>query len=208
MMPASPNRKYSFPVPQLQSEDTASELGLPFIPLIRLFSRYPFSAYPSCPRLLGRASLTDRDPRRAHVAASGVYTYIISTYIHIHIYFLNFLLIGSGGGEGRKSHEDRLNGKTMTVVDRFKGGEAEWVDWKFKFLNAVGTGSKAMRRVLMWVEEKTTKGETLTAEKVVEKMQNGDHDDSFVGTFNGIARISEKCTRIWWRRRRTRRWGW
>ena len=35
----------------------------------------------------------------------------------------------------------------MTAVDRFHGGETEWVDWKFKFLNAVGTGSKAMREV-------------------------------------------------------------
>ena len=73
------------------------------------------------------------------------------------------------GGEGRKNHEDRLNGKAMTAVDRFKGGEAEWVDWKFKFLNAVGTGSKAMIRMLMWVEENVTKEETLTAATAVEK---------------------------------------
>ena len=56
---------------------------------------------------------------------------------------------GGKGGEGRKNHEDRLNGKALTAVDRFKGGEAEWVDWKFKFLNAVRTGSKSMRRMLM-----------------------------------------------------------
>ena len=37
---------------------------------------------------------------------------------------------GEKGGEGRKSHEDRLNSKTMTAVDRFKGGETVWVDWK------------------------------------------------------------------------------
>ena len=57
-----------------------------------------------------------------------------------------------GGGEWRKSHEDRLNGKAMTAVDRFKGGEADWVDWNFKFLNFVGTGSMAMRKVLTWAE--------------------------------------------------------
>ena len=78
----------------------------------------------------------------------------------------------------------------MTVVDRFKEGKAEWVDWKFKFLNAVGTGSKAMRRVLTWVEENRTKGETLTAEKAVEEMQNVHHEDSIAGTFNGIAGMS------------------
>jgi len=74
---------------------------------------------------------------------------------------------GSGGGKGgggSRSQEDRLNGKAMTAVDRFKGGETEWVDWKFKFLNAVGTGSKAMREVLQWVEDNHTgKGDSLTA---------------------------------------------
>ena len=78
----------------------------------------------------------------------------------------------------------------MTVVDSFKGGEAEWVDWKFKFLNAVGTGSKAMRRVLTWVEENTTKGETLTAEKAVEEIQNVNHGDSIAGAFHRIAGMS------------------
>ena len=30
-----------------------------------------------------------------------------------------------GGGEGKKNHEDRLNGKTMRAVDKFKEGEVE-----------------------------------------------------------------------------------
>ena len=52
------------------------------------------------------------------------------------------------GGCGGRSQEDRLDGKTMTAVARFKGGEAEWADWKFKFRNAVGTGSTKMREFI------------------------------------------------------------
>ena len=36
---------------------------------------------------------------------------------------------GEKGGGGGRSQEDRLNGKAMTAVDTFKGGEAEWIDW-------------------------------------------------------------------------------
>ena len=56
---------------------------------------------------------------------------------------------GCGEREGKeKKHGSRLNPKVMTAVDKFKGGEAERVDWKFKFLNAVSTSSMSMRRVL------------------------------------------------------------
>jgi hypothetical protein len=76
---------------------------------------------------------------------------------------------GKGGGEeGRKNHENRLNGKAMTAVDKFKGGEMEGEDWKFKFLNAIGTGSRTMRKVLTWAEENTTKTEKMTAKKAAE----------------------------------------
>ena len=40
----------------------------------------------------------------------------------------------------------------MAAVEKFKRGEVEWIDWKFKFLNAIGTGSRTMRKVLMWAE--------------------------------------------------------
>ena len=42
----------------------------------------------------------------------------------------------------------------------------------------------------MWVQEYTTKGETLTAETAVKGIQNVNHDDSIAGTFNGIAGLS------------------
>ena len=59
----------------------------------------------------------------------------------------------------------------MTAVDRFKGGEAEWVDWKFKFLNAVGTGSTKMRELLQWIDDtQINRARALTAEKAVEEM--------------------------------------
>ena len=62
----------------------------------------------------------------------------------------------------------------------------EWVDWKFKFLNAIGTGSRTMRKVLMWAEENTTKAEVMTAKRAAEMAENINHDESIAGTFKGI----------------------
>ena len=42
----------------------------------------------------------------------------------------------------------------------------------------------------MWVEENTTKGETLTADTAVEKIQYVLHNDSMAGTFDGIEGMS------------------
>ena len=43
--------------------------------------------------------------------------------------------------------------------EQFKGGESEWIDWKFRFLNAVGSGSLTMRKVMTFAEENTEKGQ-------------------------------------------------
>ena len=101
-----------------------------------------------------------------------------------------------GGTEGtwkeRKSGE-RLNCKAMTAVDKFKGGEVEWVDWKFRFLNAIGTGSMAMRRVLTWAEENAGKGEAMTARRAVDGLENvpgQGGEDSINDTFRGMEGMS------------------
>ena len=47
----------------------------------------------------------------------------------------------------------------MGEMQQFKGGESEWVDWKFKLLNAVGSGSLTMRKVVAFAEESTEKGQ-------------------------------------------------
>ena len=75
----------------------------------------------------------------------------------------------------------------MTAVDKSKGGEAEWVDWKFNFLNSVGTVSMALRRVLQRAEETTMKGEMMTAEKAVEEMKAV---ESIAGKLKGIKYMS------------------
>ena len=60
----------------------------------------------------------------------------------------------------------------MTAVDTFKGCEVEWVDWKYQFLKAVGTGSMAMRRVLTWAEENVVKGEVKTKKRAVDGLED------------------------------------
>ncbi len=100
----------------------------------------------------------------------------------------------SGGAEGtwkEKKQGDMLSCKAMTAVDKFKGGEVEWVDWKFKFLNAIGTGSMAMRRVLTWAEENAGKGEAMTVRRAVDGLENvpgQGGEDSINDTFRGHGR--------------------
>jgi hypothetical protein len=101
---------------------------------------------------------------------------------------------GGGGGEAvwkEKRQGDRLNHKAMTAVEKFKGGEVEWVDWKFKFLNAIGTGSLAMRRVLTWAEENGMKGEVMTTRKAVDGLEDVPEqggEDAINDTFKGHGR--------------------
>ena len=62
----------------------------------------------------------------------------------------------------------------------------EWVDWKFRFLDAVGSGSLTMRKVLAFAEENTEKGQRATCEEVVQKLEalpgtNGDPEDMYEG---------------------------
>ena len=58
----------------------------------------------------------------------------------------------------------------MGEMQQFKGGESEWVDWKFKLLNAVGSGSLTMRKVMAFAEESTEKGQGATCEQVIQKL--------------------------------------
>ncbi len=67
------------------------------------------------------------------------------------------------------------------------------MDWKFKFLNAIGTGSMAMRRVLTWAEENAVKGEAMTARRAVDGLENVPgqvREDSINDTFRGIEGMS------------------
>ena len=62
---------------------------------------------------------------------------------------------GKGGGEGRewkKKGDEKLNWRALGDVEKFKGGETEWGDWKFKFLTAVGTGSLPMRKAMTYAK--------------------------------------------------------
>ena len=48
--------------------------------------------------------------------------------------------------KSEKKKTEQLDWRAMGETQQLKGGESEWVDWKFKFLNAVGSGSLTMRR--------------------------------------------------------------
>ena len=81
----------------------------------------------------------------------------------------------------------------MGEMKQFKGGESEWVDWKFRFLNAVGSGSLTMRKVLMYAEENTEKGQRATYEDVVQKLEAlPDTDDDIEDTYRGVKEMSGK----------------
>ena len=54
------------------------------------------------------------------------------------------------------------------------------IDWKFKFLNAVGCGSLTMRNVLTYAEEKTRKGATVTHVEVVDEMIRVTGEDPYL----------------------------
>ena len=85
---------------------------------------------------------------------------------------------------------EQLDWHAVGEMKLFKGGESEWVDWKFRFLNAVGSGSVTMRKVLMYAEENTDKGQRATHEEVVRKLEALPGDDGIEGTHQGVRDMS------------------
>ena len=71
------------------------------------------------------------------------------------------------------------HGRDATV----QGCESEWIDWKFRFLNAVGSGSLTMRKVMTFAEQNTKKGQGATYDEVIQRPDAlpGPNDD-WVGT--------------------------
>ena len=45
-------------------------------------------------------------------------------------------------------------------------------DWKFRFLNAVGSGSLTMRKVMTFAEENTEKGQGATCDAVIQRLES------------------------------------
>ena len=74
--------------------------------------------------------------------------------------------------KSEKKKTEQLDWRAMGEMQQFKGGESEWVDWKFKFLNAVGSGSLTMRKVMAFAEENTEKGHGVTCEQVIQKLES------------------------------------
>ena len=99
-----------------------------------------------------------------------------------------------GGAEWReKKKVEKLDWHAMGEMKQFKGGESEWVDWKFRFLNAVGSGSLTMRKVLMYAEEITEKGQRATHEAVVQKLEAlPGTDDDLEDTYQGVKEMGGK----------------
>ena len=105
-------------------------------------------------------------------------------------------LPGVAGGAPRETtrKKETLDWKALgDVGETFAGGEAEWVDWKFKFLNAVGCGSLTMRNVLAYAEEKTRKGATVTHVEVVDEMIRVTGEDPYLtDTYKDVPEMSGK----------------
>ena len=66
--------------------------------------------------------------------------------------------------------------RELGEMQQFKGGESEWVDWKFRFLNAVGSGSLTMRKVMTFAEENTEKGQGATCDSSNPKAMRCGHE--------------------------------
>ena len=81
----------------------------------------------------------------------------------------------SDKSEKKKMVDWRARGE----MQQFKGGESEWVDWKFRFLNAVGSGSLTKRKVTTFAEENTEKGQDATCDQVIQSVEAlpGTNDD-------------------------------
>ena len=72
-------------------------------------------------------------------------------------------------------------------MQQFEGVESELVDWKFSFLNAVGSGSLTMRKVMTFAEENTEKGQGATCDQVIRRLEAlpGTNEDS-EGTYGFV----------------------
>ena len=85
--------------------------------------------------------------------------------------------------KSEKKNMEQLDWRAMGEMQQFKGGESEWIDWKFRFLNAVGSGSLTMRKVMTFAEQNTKKGQGATYDEVIQRPDAlpGPNDD-WVGT--------------------------
>ena len=90
----------------------------------------------------------------------------------------------------------QLDWRAMGEMQLFKGGESEWVDWKFRFSNAVGSGSLTMRKVMTFAEENTEKVQGATCDEVVQRLEvlPGTNDD-LEGTYGFVKEMSGKMVK-------------
>ena len=70
---------------------------------------------------------------------------------------MNHLASEKSDKSKKKKKMEQLDWRALGEMQQFKGCESEWVDWKFRFLNAVGSGSLTMRKVTTFAEENTEK---------------------------------------------------
>ena len=72
--------------------------------------------------------------------------------------------IGGGGGGGDEAsknkdrHWEELKGKSFEMVEKFKGGEAEWHEWSGDFMNLVTTKCEGLGEAMALVKN-MAKGE-------------------------------------------------
>ena len=95
--------------------------------------------------------------------------------------------------EKSEKKTEQLDWRAMGEMQWFKGRESEWVDWKFKFLNAVGSRSLTMRKVMSFAEENTEEGQGATCEQVIQKLEAlPGTNDHLEGTCDFVKEMSGK----------------
>ena len=89
------------------------------------------------------------------------------------------LMIHFASEKSEKKNMEQLDWHAMGEMQQFKGGESEWIDWKFRFLNAVGSGSLTMRKVMTFAEQNTKKDQGATYDEVIQRPEAlpGPNDD-------------------------------
>ena len=95
--------------------------------------------------------------------------------------------------KSEKKKMEQLDWRALGEMQQFKGGESEWIDWKFRFLNAVGSGSLTMRKAMTFAEENTEKGQGASCDQVIQRIEAlpGTNDD-LEGTYGFVKEMSGK----------------
>ena len=95
--------------------------------------------------------------------------------------------------KSEKKKMEQLDCRALGEMQQFTGGESEWVDWKFRFLNAVGSGSLTIRKVMTFAGENTEKGQGATCDQVIQRLEAlpGTNDD-LEGTYGFVKEMSGK----------------